>query len=248
MSTADAQTTNERWFTDEQLEEMSRADDGPRACGDRGRRPRSRTRGLRGDAPRVGHAPRPDGRGNARPRDVHPGPPRRRGRRGGVGGVDDARLAPPRRGDRPDPAQARRRAAGRDMARALAVGDRRGPRVVHGHRGRGEADLPPPPLRLGGAARAARPLRARGLRAHARRARLVVRSRADAALLHALRVHERVAAAQVVGLPAVSARPAAGLRHRSVPLVLVQGSGGDPRPLRSALRPARGGRGRRRAA
>ena len=74
-----------------------------------------------------------------------------------------------------------------------------------------------------------------------RRTFVVVRARADAALLHPLLVHERVAAAEVGGLPAVPARPAAGLRPRSVPLVLVQGPGDDPRALRAALR-ARGGR------
>ena len=57
------------------------------------------------------------------------------------------------------------------------------------------------------------------------------------ALLHALLVHERVAADPVVGLPAVPLRAAAGLRQRPVHVALVQGPGRHPR---APLAPIRG--------
>ena len=58
---------------------------------------------------------------------------------------------------------------------------------------------------------------------HARGARLVVRAQGLPALLHALLLHERVAADPVVGLSAVPLRPAGGLLQGPVHLVLVQG-------------------------
>ena len=69
-------------------------------------------------------------------------------------------------------------------------------------------------------------------------ARLVLRPRRDAALLHALRVHERVAAAQVVGLPALPARPARGLRHA------IRAAGTGTRTRRRSPSASRGATGR----
>ncbi len=59
----------------------------------------------------------------------------------------------------------------------------------------------------------------------ARGPRLVLRPQGLPALLHALLVHERVDADPVVGLPAVSVRPARGLLEGRMHVVLVQGSG-----------------------
>ena len=68
------------------------------------------------------------------------------------------------------------------------------------------------PVRLRPAARSQRRLRGPARRRrHARGARLVLRAQGLPALLHALQLHERVAADPVVGLPAVSLRAARGL-------------------------------------
>ena len=80
-----------------------------------------------------------------------------------------------------------------------------------------------------------------GLRPHAGGARLVLRPQGLPALLHALLVHERVDADPVERLPALPVRPARGLQHRSLHLVLVQGPGRHPRAALAALRSGEAG-------
>jgi len=102
-----------------------------------------------------------------------------------------------------------------------------------------------------GSAWCARDLRAPRRGPHARGARLVVRAQGLPPLLHPLHVHERVAADPVERLPALPVRSAGRLRHRSVHLVLVQGPGRDPErhwARYGASRPSRGADGQRRGA
>ena len=125
--------------------------------------------------------------------------------------------------------KADRACARRNLARALVQRHRTAPRGVHDHRGRREVHVRDEPVRLWPAARADGALRgAERPRRDPRGTRLELRARGVPAVLHALLVHERVAADPLDRLPAVSERPARGLRHRPVHLVLVQGPGRHP--------------------
>ena len=89
----------ERWFSEEELDEMARPtmDRAIEAIdrGDLG----ARAGAVRGDEARVAPAARPDGRRHGGPDQLRAGAARRRGRRGGLDLQPRARLEGPRRGD-----------------------------------------------------------------------------------------------------------------------------------------------------